>query len=125
MYAGVDQATVLVDDARTKLINVAANMNMHPFILSTLTGDQIYIAKRGEFQCMKASFNNGVLTPVYIGLLNDEGLFMIGSNYVEEDDVFMVLGSSYLWDVFTPNEIITLISQQKRQANEFNCTKIS
>lgn len=64
--------------SREKLINVSVNMNRDPFILSTLAGDEIYIAKRGEFQCMKASFNNGILTPVYIGLLNDESLFMIG-----------------------------------------------
>ena len=122
LCAEVDWA---VNDASTRVITVAANINRDPFILTILAADGIHIALRGQFQCMKAALKNGILTPVSIGLWEEDGLYMICSNHVENEDVFAVVGSSCLWEIFEPIEMITLVSKQKREVNEFNFTKSS
>ncbi|WOH07993.1 hypothetical protein DCAR_0727429 [Daucus carota subsp. sativus] len=104
-----------VNDASTRVITVAANINRDPFILTILAADGIHIALRGQFQCMKAALKNGILTPVSIGLWEEDGLYMICSNHVENEDVFAVVGSSCLWEIFEPIEMITLVSKQKRE----------
>lgn len=98
--------------------NVASIVSMLPFVLSIVAGDQIHVAGRGSFRCVKATFVNGGHAYIDMTTINGKK-FRVSPSLVEENDVFLVLGSYHLWDLLTLTEVISLASQGRRKVYEF------